>query len=95
MPIHSVFYVKPLSNASQKYATSAAFVPLLTTKVLSYLNPSPTDRILDIGCGDGPLSAKIAAAAPQGEVVGVGAPSTSLSPPSPNLTKDQQTPPPQ
>ncbi|KAK7729444.1 hypothetical protein SLS57_001929 [Botryosphaeria dothidea] len=59
--------------SSEKYATSAAFVPLLTTKVLSYLNPSPTDRILDIGCGDGPLSAKIAAAVPQGEVVGVDA----------------------
>ncbi|EKG22263.1 Methyltransferase type 11 [Macrophomina phaseolina MS6] len=57
--------------SSEKYATSAAFVPLLTTKVLSYLNPSPTDRILDIGCGDGPLTAKIAATVLQGEVVGV------------------------
>lgn len=69
--------------SSEKYATSASFVPLLTTKVVSYLNPSPTDRILDIGCGDGPLSAKIAATVPQGSLLGLDA--------SPSMIKTAQT----
>jgi ubiquinone/menaquinone biosynthesis C-methylase UbiE len=28
-------------------------VPKLAGKLLQYLNPKPTDKILDIGCGDG------------------------------------------
>ncbi|KAK5014245.1 hypothetical protein LTR16_004186, partial [Cryomyces antarcticus] len=45
------------------YSSAASFVPKLTTTVLSYLAASPGDRILDIGCGDGPLTATIAASA--------------------------------
>ncbi|KAK5145556.1 hypothetical protein LTR04_001266 [Oleoguttula sp. CCFEE 6159] len=49
--------------SSQAYSSAASFVPKLTTTVLSYLAASPGDRILDIGCGDGPLTATIAASA--------------------------------
>ena len=42
------------------YNASASFVPLLTTEILQWLNPQPTDTILDLGCGDGVLTAKIA-----------------------------------
>ena len=42
------------------YNASAAFVPLLTTEILQWLNPQPTDTILDLGCGDGVLTARIA-----------------------------------
>lgn len=48
-------------------------MPKLTAKVVSYLAVSESDRILDIGCGDGPLTAQIAAAAPQGHVLGLDA----------------------
>lgn len=46
-----------LSTASsckqQAYSASASFVPKLTQKVLQYLDPKPSERVLDIGCGDG------------------------------------------
>ena len=57
----------------QAYSKAAGFVPKLTTTVISYLSPKPTDRILDIGCGDGPLTAQIAASIPQGHILGLDA----------------------
>ncbi|KAL2870117.1 class I SAM-dependent methyltransferase [Aspergillus lucknowensis] len=39
--------------SSEAYSTSAAFVPKLTQTLLRYLDPKPTDKVLDIGCGDG------------------------------------------
>nr|POE48326.1 putative methyltransferase c70.08c [Quercus suber] len=42
------------------YAAAASFVPRLTSTVLEYLSPQPNDRILDLGCGDGQLTARIA-----------------------------------
>ncbi|KAL4973813.1 S-adenosyl-L-methionine-dependent methyltransferase [Aspergillus desertorum] len=39
--------------SSKAYSTSASFVPTLTRTLLQYLDPQPTDRVLDIGCGDG------------------------------------------
>lgn len=36
-------------------------MPLLTTTLLQWLDPQPKDEILDIGCGDGQLTSKIAA----------------------------------
>lgn len=65
--------------SSQAYQSSAAFVPKLTTKVLSYLDVKPNDRILDIGCGDGVLTARIAQAASQGEVLGLDASKSFIS----------------
>ncbi|KAJ5484635.1 S-adenosyl-L-methionine-dependent methyltransferase [Penicillium expansum] len=38
----------------------APFVATSTDKVLTWLDPKPTDEILDIGCGEGPLTARIA-----------------------------------
>ncbi|KAL4985883.1 S-adenosyl-L-methionine-dependent methyltransferase [Aspergillus falconensis] len=39
--------------SSEAYSTSASFVPKLTQTLLQYLDPQPTDKVLDIGCGDG------------------------------------------
>jgi SAM-dependent methyltransferase len=53
------------------YAETGAFVPNLGAGVLEWLAPQLGERILDLGCGDGQLTAKIAAAG--AEVVGVDA----------------------
>ncbi len=54
-----------------EYAKGAAFVPALGAPVLALLAPQPGERILDLGCGDGILTAKIVAAG--ATVVGVDA----------------------
>ena len=41
------------------YAKHAAFVPRLGDAVLQLLNPQPGELILDVGCGDGVLTARI------------------------------------
>jgi len=57
-------------NAS-RYAHNARFVSDLGQPVLDLLNPKPGERILDLGCGDGALTEKIAAAG--AKVIGVDA----------------------
>lgn len=44
---------------AERYEEHAPFVPLLGQSVLDLLNPQSGERILDVGCGDGVLSAKI------------------------------------
>lgn len=53
------------------YAHNGAFVHQLAGGVLEWLAPQPGQRILDLGCGDGQLTARIAASG--ATVVGVDA----------------------
>ncbi|QIW95273.1 hypothetical protein AMS68_000791 [Peltaster fructicola] len=46
--------------SAESYRNAASFVPQLTNTVIRYLDAQPTDHILDIGCGDGILTAQIA-----------------------------------
>ncbi len=46
----------------EDYACHAGFVPALGAEVLALLAPRPGLRVLDLGCGDGALTARIAAA---------------------------------
>lgn len=58
------------------YEANGAFVPTLGAGVLEWLAPQPGERILDLGCGDGQLTAKIAATG--ATVVGVDASSAMI-----------------
>jgi SAM-dependent methyltransferase len=57
--------------SAARYAATAHFVPAFGAPVVELLAPQPGERILDLGCGDGVLTAKIAAAG--AEVVAVDA----------------------
>lgn len=50
--------------SARDYVKNAVFVPRMTSIIVDeYLKPSSTDSILDIGCGDGALTADLAALA--------------------------------
>ncbi len=56
---------------ADRYAENARFVADLGTPLLDMLAPRPGERILDLGCGDGALTEKIAASGAR--VVGIDA----------------------
>jgi len=63
---------KPAQNwQADRYSEHAHFVPALGQAVLELLKPLPGERILDLGCGDGVLTEKIAGSG--ATVVGVDA----------------------
>lgn len=46
--------------SAEDYAAHAGFVPALGGPLVDLLDPRPGERVLDLGCGDGVLTARIA-----------------------------------
>ena len=61
----------------ETYSRDAAFVPQLGSGVLEWLAPEAGERILDLGCGDGQLTERIAAAG--ASVTGIDASPTMIA----------------
>src|SRR5580658_475102 len=59
-------------NASE-YARISTLQGAMASEVLALLDLKGTERVLDVGCGNGKTTAEIAASLPQGSVVGVDA----------------------
>jgi trans-aconitate methyltransferase len=57
----------------KQYEKASAHQKEWGTKLIAELELQGTERILDLGCGDGALSAHIADLVPNGEVVGIDA----------------------
>jgi trans-aconitate methyltransferase len=57
----------------QKYEKASAHQKEWGAKLIAELGLSGTERVLDLGCGDGVLTAQIAALLPRGEAVGIDA----------------------
>ena len=55
--------------SAERYARNARFVAELGEPVVDWLDPKPGERVLDVGCGDGALTAAIVARG--AEVVGI------------------------
>jgi trans-aconitate 2-methyltransferase len=54
-----------------KYARLSGLQQAMAQEVLALLHLKGTERVLDVGCGNGKVTAAIAARVPQGSVVGV------------------------
>lgn len=67
--------VQPWNAAD--YAANAGFVPALAAQVVALLDPRPGERILDLGCGDGVVTAQLVAAG--ATVLGVDADAAMLA----------------
>src|SRR6266436_10262796 len=57
-------------NAAEYYRRSS-LQEAMAQEVLALLDLKGSERILDVGCGDGKITAEIAARAPRSSVVGV------------------------
>ena len=53
------------------YASRSGLQRAMADEVLALLDLNGTERVLDIGCGDGKITAEIAARVPRGSVIGV------------------------
>jgi 2-polyprenyl-3-methyl-5-hydroxy-6-metoxy-1,4-benzoquinol methylase len=62
----------------ERYARNARFVADLGAPVVDLLAPLPAERILDLGCGDGVLTAKLASIGCH--VIGVDASAPQIEP---------------
>ena len=59
--------------SAAEYATVSELQRAMAAEALSLLNLKGTERVLDLGCGNGKVTAEIAARAPEGAVVGIDA----------------------
>src|SRR5262249_43396393 len=59
-------------NATE-YSQRSGLQKAMAEEVLALLDLEGVERVLDIGCGDGKITAEVAARVPRGEVVGVDA----------------------
>jgi trans-aconitate 2-methyltransferase len=57
--------------AASDYARISSLQKVMADEVLALLELKGSERVLDVGCGDGRITAEIAARVPQGAVVGV------------------------
>src|SRR5437868_5445149 len=57
-------------NATE-YAKQSSLQAAMASEVLALIDLEGTERVLDVGCGDGKISAQIAAGIPRGSVIGV------------------------
>ena len=57
-------------NAAE-YSRRSSLQEAMAQEVLALLDLKDSERILDVGCGDGKITAEIASRVPRGSVVGV------------------------
>ncbi|MBV9223950.1 MAG: class I SAM-dependent methyltransferase [Acidobacteriaceae bacterium] len=56
---------------AEEYNRQSTLQQTMAAEVLALLHLKGTERVLDVGCGDGKITAEIAARLPQGSVVGI------------------------
>jgi trans-aconitate 2-methyltransferase len=62
-----------------EYSRRSGLQEAMAQEVLALLNLKGSERVLDVGCGDGKITAEIAARVPRGSVVGVDASQDMIS----------------
>ncbi len=58
---------------AEKYKAASAHQKEWGRKLISGLNLTGSERVLDLGCGDGGITAQLAECVPDGMVVGIDA----------------------
>jgi len=62
-----------------EYSRRSALQEAMAEEVLALLDLEGSERVLDVGCGDGKITAEIATRVPRGSVVGVDASEAMIS----------------